>query len=210
MHYPLLIVILLALFSGTAVAEADGPDYYQLHDVSSGNTLHIRAEPHPDATRLGKIPSAGDCIRNLGCQGGLTFQEFTTLSKAQQTQRLTENPRWCKIEYQDIVGWVAGRYLAEGSCTRGNAQSREQGPTLVYYTCGATDLTAVFYNQTVPQTVVLTVIPMLAGIDQVLAYHSPSASGARYEGRNVSFWEHHGEARLTWYDREMSCKVKGK
>jgi hypothetical protein len=30
MHYPLLIAILLALFSGTALAEADGPDYYQL------------------------------------------------------------------------------------------------------------------------------------------------------------------------------------
>jgi len=66
----------------------------------------------------------------------------------------------------------------------------------------------VFYQQTDPQTVVLTFIPALTGVDQMLAYHSPSGSGARYEGRNVSFWEHHGEARLTWFDQEMSCKVR--
>jgi uncharacterized protein len=300
MHYPLLIVALLVLFSGNAMAEADGPDYYQVRDVSSSDTLNIRAEPHADAARLGEIQPDGVCIRNLGCQGGLTFQEFTTLSKAQQAQRLKDNPRWCKVEYQGLVGWVAGRYLAEGSCTQDSAQSHEVGPSFdcakagwsveelicndadlaaldrqmaavyaaalkrvtedsyedpapvqrgwikgrndcwksdnlraciessyknriaelqiqygqlvvpspVYYSCGKTDLTAVFYQQTNPQTVVLTFIPALTGVDQMLAYHSPSGSGARYEGRNVSFREHHGEAKLTWFDQEMSCKVR--
>jgi uncharacterized protein len=300
MHCPFLIITLLVLFSGNAVAEADGPDYYVVRDVSSGDTLTIRVVPDPKAVRLAEIPADGDCIRNLGCQGGLTFQEFTTLSKTQQAQRLKENPRWCKVEYQGIVGWVAGRYLAEGSCADGGAQRHELGPsfdcakagwsveelickdaglaaldrqmaavyaaaqkrvaeenyedpapmqrgwikgrndcwkadnlrtcivssyqyqiaalliqygqlvvpTPVYYTCGKTDLAAVFYQKTDPQTVVLTFIPALTGVDQMLAYHSPSGSGARYEGRNVSFREHHGEARLTWFDQEMSCKVK--
>ena len=300
MHCPFLIITLLVLFSGNAVAEADGPDYYVVRDVSSGDTLNIRAEPDPNASRLGEIPSNGDCIRNLGCQGGLTFQEFTTLSKEQQAQRLRENPRWCKVEYQGIVGWVAGRFLAEGNCTQGNAQSREEGPSFdcakadwsveelickdaelaaldrqmaavyaaalkrvaeedyedpapvqrgwikgrndcwksddlracivssykfriaelqiqygqldvpspVYYTCDKTALTAVFYRQANPWTVVLTFIPALTGVEQIFAYHSPSGSGARYEGRNVSFREHRGEARLTWFDQEMSCKVK--
>jgi hypothetical protein len=53
----------------------------------------------------------------LGCKGGLTFQEFTELSKADQEARLMENPRWCKVEYRDVVGWVAGRYLEEGTCS---------------------------------------------------------------------------------------------
>ena len=116
MHRQILIVSLLVLFSGSVLAEADGPDYYQVRGVSSDDTLNIRAEPDFDASRLGEIPPDTDCILNLGCQGGLTYQEFTTLSTSQQAQRLKENPRWCKVEYQGIIGWVAGRYLAEGSC----------------------------------------------------------------------------------------------
>ena len=294
-----LIVALLVLFSGSIMAEADGPDYYVVRDVASDDNLNIHVVPDPNAARLGEIPADGDCIRNLGCQGGLTFQEFTTLSPVQQAQRLKENPRWCKVEYQGIVGWVAGRYLAEGSCTQGKVQSPEKGPSFdcakagwsveelickdaglaaldrqmaavyaaaqkrvaeenyedpapvqrgwikgrndcwkadnlracivssyqyriaelliqygqlvvpspVYYSCGNTALTAVFYQQTDPQTVVLTFIPALTGVDQILAYQVPSASGAKYEGRNVSFWEHHGEATLTWFDQKMSCAV---
>ena len=40
MRYPFLIVTLVVLFSGNAVAEADGPDYYTVRDVSSGDTLN--------------------------------------------------------------------------------------------------------------------------------------------------------------------------
>lgn len=41
-----------------------------------------------------------------------------------------------------------------------------------------------------------------------LMYRQPSASGTKYQGRNESFWEHQGEARITWgYDvQEMRCK----
>ena len=114
--YPYLIAVLLAFFTGQVLAEADGPDFYKVRDVSAGDTLNIRAEPRPDAAQLGEIPPDGNCIRNLGCQGGLTFQEFTTLTQEQQARRLLENPRWCRIEYRGITGWVAGRYLAEDSC----------------------------------------------------------------------------------------------
>ncbi len=296
-HHLFLLVVLLVLFTDNALAEADGPDFYRVRDVSSGDTPAIHAEPDPDATRLGEIPPQSDCIRNLGCQGGLTFQEFTTLSKEQQAQRLKEHPRWCRIEYQGIVGWVPGRYLAEGRCIQGETPLHGEGPSFdcaqakgsvealickdaalaaldrqmaqvyaaalkrvaedgyedpaplqrgwikgrndcwksgdsracivssykerivelqiqygqlvvpspVYYTCNATDLTAVFYNQTDPQAVVLTVIPILTDPGQMTAFRVHSASGARYEGGNVEFWEHHGEAQLSWYDKVMSC-----
>ena len=46
----------------------------------------------------------------------MTLEEFTTLSAAAQKLRSLENPRWCKVEYRNAVGWVAGRYLAEGAC----------------------------------------------------------------------------------------------
>jgi len=41
-----------------------------------------------------------------------------------------------------------------------------------------------------------------------LMFVAPSGSGARYQGRNESFWEHQGEAKITWgYGaQEMVCK----
>ena len=41
-----------------------------------------------------------------------------------------------------------------------------------------------------------------------LMYQQPSASGTKYQGRNETFWEHQGEAAITWgYDApEMHCR----
>jgi uncharacterized protein YraI len=101
-----------------AYAEADGPDHFAVRGVAQGDVLNMRAEPSPHARKVGTIPPAATCVRNLGCQGGLSYQEFTTLSPAQRQQRLRENPRWCRVEYRGFQGWVAGRYLVEGSCAR--------------------------------------------------------------------------------------------
>lgn len=115
-HLPLVLVPLLGLGSGRLLAEADGPDYYAVRGVAQGDVLNIRAEPDPHARKVGEIPPHGTCIRNLGCRGGLTFEEFSTLSNGEKERRARENPRWCKVEYQGVTGWVAGRYLAEGNC----------------------------------------------------------------------------------------------
>jgi membrane-bound inhibitor of C-type lysozyme len=39
-------------------------------------------------------------------------------------------------------------------------------------------------------------------------YQQPSASGTRYQGRNETFWEHQGEAMITWGFEapEMHCR----
>ena len=111
-----IAIAAVALSPGAARATADGPDFYQLTGVVAGDALNVRAEPDPNAPKIGEIPPDGKCIRNLGCKGGLTFQEFTELTADQQAKRLKENPRWCKVEYEGITGWVAGRYLQEGTC----------------------------------------------------------------------------------------------
>jgi len=111
-----LLLFALSAHHPTANAEADGPDYYRVSDVAAAALLNIRAEPTSQATKVGSIPPNADCVRNLGCQGGLTLQEFTTLNQAEQAKRLQQNPRWCQIEYQGVTGWVAGRYLVEGGC----------------------------------------------------------------------------------------------
>jgi len=88
----------LVLAACGARADADGPDFYAVTGVAADDVLNIRAEPNAHARKIGAIPPDGTCVRNLGCRGGLTFQEFTELSPTQQAERLRENPRWCKGE----------------------------------------------------------------------------------------------------------------
>jgi hypothetical protein len=106
----------MALGPGIAFAEADGPDFFRAEGVAADDTLNIRTAPKVNAAKVGEIPPDGTCIRNLGCQGGLSFEEFDRLSPSERQRRLKQNPRWCKVEYQGVVGWAAGRYLAEGGC----------------------------------------------------------------------------------------------
>jgi hypothetical protein len=112
----ILAMAILAASSPPLSADADGPDFYRVTGVPTGDTLNIRAEPEARAATLGAIPPDATCFRNLGCKGGLTFEEYSTLNKAEQARRLKQNPRWCHIEYEGVTGWVAARYLAEGGC----------------------------------------------------------------------------------------------
>ena len=111
----------LALFiiiSGIALADADGPDYYKITGVASDDVLNMRSEANYNAQKVGEIPAKGNCVKNLGCQGGLTMSEFRDLLKAEQTAILRKRPRWCQVEYRGIKGWVSARFLSEGSCNK--------------------------------------------------------------------------------------------
>ena len=39
------------------------------------------------------------------------------------------------------------------------------------------------------------------------AFQALSASGAKYEGKGVMFWEHQGEAQMEWSGMQLSCKA---
>ncbi len=76
-------------------------------------------------------------------------------------------------------------------------------PDYTSFSCDdGTMLTATFYDNTKVPVAVLT----LDGRDQVLAYPARSGSGARYEGPNVTYWEHQGEVSLTWAGEETLCR----
>ena len=114
---------------GVAHATADGPDHYRVRGVSPGRHLTLRAEPSTASVPLARIPSDATCLRSLGCRGGLSFEEFTTLGEEDQRRRAAENPRWCKVDYRGTVGWVAGAYLAEdGVFAFRNARDRSADP----------------------------------------------------------------------------------
>ena len=65
----------------------------------------------------------------------------------------------------------------------------------VYYACEGdlrNEVIATFF-QTEPPTLIAE-----RGDQVSLMYLQPSGSGARYQGRNESLWEHQGEAIITW------------
>jgi len=113
-----LLLFLLITVSGFVHAEADGPDFYRVKGVAGNDVLNIRSEADPHANKVGEIPPGADCVRNLGCKGGLTFDEFTNLSKQEQAAIKRVRPRWCHVEYLGTRGWVSARFLIEESCVK--------------------------------------------------------------------------------------------
>ena len=110
------LVSLVVLIASGAHAEADGPDHWEVFGVDAADVLNIRKEPSGRSAKIGEIPPNGQCVKNIRCVGGLTFEEFTSLSEAEKDKIKKERPRWCYIEYKGIRGWVAGRFLREGYC----------------------------------------------------------------------------------------------
>jgi hypothetical protein len=110
-----LIATLASSLSIEAWATADGPDYYQVNIARK--SLNMRDQASFSAPIIATIPAKTNCLQNLGCQGGLSFEDFITLSNAEKRARTAKNPRWCKVEYQGKIGWVMGRYLAETACS---------------------------------------------------------------------------------------------
>ena len=109
---------LLIIATGLALADADGPDYFKVNGVASNDVLNMRSKANPASKKVGEIPPGANCVKNLGCKGGLTMSEFTDLSKEEQAVILRKRPRWCHVEYRGIQGWVSARYLAEESCAK--------------------------------------------------------------------------------------------
>jgi heat shock protein HslJ/membrane-bound inhibitor of C-type lysozyme len=82
---------------------------------------------------------------------------------------------------------------------------KSTGP--VEYECrqsgGGTDkLRATFY-QTTPALVLVE-----RGSETRPAFQVRAASGARYEGMNLMFWDARGEALVTWSGAELKCKPR--
>jgi hypothetical protein len=61
-------------------------------------------------------------------------------------------------------------------------------------------LTATFFD-TKPSPVLLE-----AGGDTRPAFQVRAASGAKFEGAGVSFWEARGEAKLRWKGADLTCR----
>jgi len=105
-----------------------------------------------------------------------------------------DDKRGCvQDEYVHRIAELQARYrLVPGS-----------GPITFFCDGNPGNEVVVTFFQTEPPTLIAE-----RGDSVSLMYRQPSASGARYQGRNEAFWEHHGEALITWGDgaKEMHCK----
>jgi hypothetical protein len=115
-----------------ARATADGPDFFRVHGIATGNALTILAEPRAGAPAIGSAPSDAVCLRSRGCRGGLTFEEFNTLDDEAKRQRAAANPRWCQVEYQGRTGWVDARHLTEAPCPMADARPQSDARTVAF------------------------------------------------------------------------------
>ncbi|WOQ14126.1 MliC family protein [Aeromonas media] len=83
-------------------------------------------------------------------------------------------------------------------------------PNPVDYQCdGGIRLSTYFYNEAKRPAAVIN-LSEGAQQSQVLAFEAPSASGARYEGQNLTLLTKGNEARLERYDQAArQCRVSG-
>jgi len=108
-------ILLAACMAAPTVAnaEADGPDRWSVTGVTRNDVLNVRAEPNASSRIVGVVPPDGRGLANLGCTGVPDFARWQKMSK--EEQRRAAAKRWCRIRYRDTVGWVRGKFLAEGS-----------------------------------------------------------------------------------------------
>ena len=95
-----------------AHAEADGPDFWRVNGVSADDVLNVRSGPGPQFGKIGFLPANARAVKNLGCEGGLSFAEWEKMTEA---ERARAPSAWCRIVHEQtgVTGWVSSRYLAE-------------------------------------------------------------------------------------------------
>ena len=174
-------------------------------DVSKGASRATMA-PGPSYA-CGKV-KAGSIEATICQDPGLSAldRKFSEVYGAASKKATNEHLSLLKAEQR---GWIKGRNECwksndKRSCVRNEYQLRiaelqaryrlvpGNGP--VRFMCEdnpANEVVATFF-QTDPPTMIAE-----HGDSVSLMYLQPSGSGAKYQGRNETFWEHHGEALLT-------------
>ena len=161
-------------------------------------------------------------IEELICQDkslSALDRKLSEVYTAAAKKAVNEHPPILKAEQR---GWIKGRNECWKSddkygCVKDNYKRRiaelqakyrlvsSFGPFTYICNDDIKNEFVVTFFQTDPPTLIAE-----RGDSISLMFLQPSGSGARYQGRNETFWEHHGEALINWgYDSpQMHCKKK--
>lgn len=107
-----LLLAAVILGTGAALAEASGPDFWDVTGVTADDVLNLHTEANAQSNIIAGIPYDAKGLKNLGCTGEPTFAEWQQMTQAERKH--SAHARWCKVGYQTRLGWVAGRFLKEG------------------------------------------------------------------------------------------------
>jgi len=114
MRSTILATAALLLTAGTALATANGPDFFDVQGVAATDVLFLRADPNPKARQTGYVEHDAKAVPNLGC---VTI--YNGRIQPDSDMPIQGASRWCKIQWGLSVGWANARFLKEG-----NAPSR--------------------------------------------------------------------------------------
>jgi hypothetical protein len=101
-------IVTFLVSTGAALATADGPDYFDVHNVRNDDVLFLREYPSPSARKVGHVPPDGKGLKNLECAS-------VRNGRVLPDSDVTSGPYWCRIRYGSSEGWANARYLAESS-----------------------------------------------------------------------------------------------
>jgi len=152
---------------------------------------------------------------------GLDREMYGVYKKVKDILPKGDQKRWIKernacITSSDFDHCLASSYLKriDELHMRGQAYSGSQKPATsggtncqVAYQCNTFELdtlTATFHEGNTP-SVSLSFEYKSKPVRQRLSI-SHSGSGAKYQGKGISFWEHHGEATLLYHGHTFVCK----
>ena len=172
---------------------------------------YTKPRPAPVATPSFDCKKVSDnSVEQLICRDPLLAQLDQTLARtySEATKKaVNEHPPVLAAEQR---GWIKGRdecWKSEDKfiCIKTEYERRiaelqahyrlVEASEPVRYQCGnspANEIFVTFFRST-PATLIAE-----RGDQTSLMYQTPAASGSKYEGRNESFWEHQGEARVVW------------
>lgn len=192
------------------------------NDGSCDHTVDY-SQPRPSIAPTFDCTKTDSSIETLICQDSELAALDIKLAAvyAAASQKVQEQEQQSPLLTTGQRGWIKGRndcWKADDKkgCAKTEYQRRiaelqahyqlveSIGP--IRFQCGdspADELIVTFYESDSPTLIAER------GDSVSLMYQVPAASGSKYEGRNESFWEHQGEARVVWgYDTpEFVCKT---
>lgn len=188
-------VALSALLTTSLAIAEQGPSFNCSEKMTGSITALICQNPDLAALDRKLATIYRDALKNAGKRGNVLKAEQRGWIKGRDECWKTDDQQACVADSyrRRIVELQTGYGLVTSSAP-------------VMFDCASNGRISVTFFQTEPPS-----LTALYKGRQSLMLEASSASGSRYLGQNESFWEHQGEAAVTWGHgvEEMICKKAG-